>query len=110
MSIGQAYLGISSFFDIWVRVMELRTRRMEVKDSADGGSRRLIKPPPSGCEMRRAADLCRTSAKSPSPLQPPSVSSRCGRVASIDLLGTPTSHRLFPLRMSSDGFQNAASV
>jgi hypothetical protein len=53
MSIGQAYLGISSFFDIWVRVIELRTRRMEVKDSADGGSRRLIKSPPNGwCEPR----------------------------------------------------------
>lgn len=47
MSIEQAYLGISSSFDTWVQGMELRTRRMEVKDSADGGSRRLIVSPPT---------------------------------------------------------------
>jgi ubiquinone/menaquinone biosynthesis C-methylase UbiE len=47
MDIEQSYYSVSRFFDIWVRVMELQTRRMELEDSVHGDSKILIVSPPT---------------------------------------------------------------
>ncbi|MFQ5343570.1 MAG: class I SAM-dependent methyltransferase, partial [Anaerolineae bacterium] len=47
MSIEQSYLALSRFFDAWVRIMEMRTRRMEVEDAGLGNLRTLIISPPT---------------------------------------------------------------
>ena len=47
IKIEQSYLALSRFFDTWVRIMEMPTRRMEVADAGPGGSRALIISPPT---------------------------------------------------------------
>ncbi len=47
MRIEESYLSVSGFFDLWVRLIELRTRKMEVKDSKIQDSRILIISPPT---------------------------------------------------------------
>lgn len=47
MNIEQAYHEVGLFFDGWVRVMELESRKMEVTDSANLGMKRLIISPPT---------------------------------------------------------------
>jgi len=47
MNIERSYLALSRFFDTWVRIMEMRTRRMEVEDARLGESRTLIISPPT---------------------------------------------------------------
>jgi SAM-dependent methyltransferase len=47
MDVEESYFAVSRFFAAWVRVMEYHTRKMEVLDSADLGSRRLIISPPT---------------------------------------------------------------
>jgi SAM-dependent methyltransferase len=45
--IERSYLALSRFFDTWVRIMEMRTRRMEVGDAGLGNLRTLIISPPT---------------------------------------------------------------
>lgn len=47
MHVEQSYYQVSKFFDSWVRLMEIHTRRMEVVDSGDFGSKILIISPPT---------------------------------------------------------------
>ncbi len=47
MGVEESYFAVSCFFATWVRVMEHHTREMEVSDSAQLGSRRLIISPPT---------------------------------------------------------------
>ncbi len=47
MKIEETYLAVSGFFDLWVRIMEIRTRFMEVEDSRLNNSRILIISPPT---------------------------------------------------------------
>ncbi len=47
MKIEEAYLAVSGYFDLWVRIMELQTRMMEVQDSGIKDSRILIISPPT---------------------------------------------------------------
>jgi len=50
--IERSYFAVSRFFDIWVRIMELQTRRMEVQDSVHWGSKILIISPPTDIGIR----------------------------------------------------------
>jgi len=45
--IEESYLAVSGFFDLWVRIMEIRTRIMEVQDSNINNLRILIISPPT---------------------------------------------------------------
>ncbi len=47
MKIEESYLAASGFFDLWVRLMEIRTRIMEVEDSRLNDLRILIISPPT---------------------------------------------------------------
>lgn len=47
MDVEESYFAVSWFFDVWVRIMEHHTRKMEALDSAHLGSRRLIISPPT---------------------------------------------------------------
>jgi SAM-dependent methyltransferase len=47
MKIEESYLAISGFFDLWVRLMEMRTRIMEKRDSGIHDLRILIISPPT---------------------------------------------------------------
>jgi SAM-dependent methyltransferase len=47
MKIEESYLAVSGFFDLWVRLMEIRTRIMEVEDSRLNNLRILIISPPT---------------------------------------------------------------
>lgn len=47
MKIEESYLAVSGFFDLWVRLMEIRTRFMEVADSKLNNLRILIISPPT---------------------------------------------------------------
>jgi len=47
MDVEESYFAVSWFFDVWVRLMEHHTRKMEALDSAHLGSRRLIISPPT---------------------------------------------------------------
>jgi SAM-dependent methyltransferase len=47
MKIEESYLAVSGFFDLWVRLMEIRTRIMEVQDSRINNLRILIISPPT---------------------------------------------------------------
>lgn len=47
MNIEASYIGIASFFDVWVRVMEARTRTMEAHDAQLNDSRILMICPPT---------------------------------------------------------------
>jgi SAM-dependent methyltransferase len=47
MKIEDSYLAVSGFFDLWVRLMEIRTRLMEVQDSRINDLRILIISPPT---------------------------------------------------------------
>jgi len=47
MKIEESYLAVSGFFDLWVRLMEIQTRIMEVKDSRLNNLRILIISPPT---------------------------------------------------------------
>lgn len=47
MKIEESYLALSGFFDLWVRIMEIRTRIMEVQDSRINNLRILIISPPT---------------------------------------------------------------
>lgn len=47
MDIEQSYFSVSRFFDTWVRVMELHTRKMEVEGSKHWGLKILIVSPPT---------------------------------------------------------------
>ena len=47
MDVEESYFAVSRFFAAWVRMMEYHTRKMEVSDSTNLGSRRLIVSPPS---------------------------------------------------------------
>ncbi len=47
MKIEESYLAVSRFFDLWVRLVEMRTRIMEVQDSGIKNSRILIISPPT---------------------------------------------------------------
>ncbi len=47
MKIEESYLAVSGFFDFWVRLMEIRTRIMEAKDSRINHLRIFIISPPS---------------------------------------------------------------
>lgn len=55
MDIEQSYFSVSRFFDAWVRVMELRTRRMEVLDSKHWGAKILIISPPTDTGIKLLA-------------------------------------------------------
>jgi len=55
MSIEHSYFSVSRFFDAWVRVMELHTRRMEVEESRHFGSKVLIISPPTDPGIRLIA-------------------------------------------------------
>lgn len=47
MKIEESYLAVSGFFDLWVRLMEIQTRFMEVADSKLNNLRILIISPPT---------------------------------------------------------------
>lgn len=47
MSVEASYFRVSWFFELWVRLIEYPTRKLEVRQSADLGPRRLIISPPS---------------------------------------------------------------
>ena len=47
MKIEESYLAVSGFFDLWVRLMEHRTRLMEVQDSRINDLKILIISPPT---------------------------------------------------------------
>ena len=47
MKIEESYLAVSGFFDLWVRLIEIRTRIMEVQDSRINNLRILIISPPT---------------------------------------------------------------
>ncbi|RMD92502.1 MAG: class I SAM-dependent methyltransferase [Calditrichaeota bacterium] len=47
MKIEEAYLAISGFFDLWVRIVEMRTRMMQAQDSGIKNSTILIISPPT---------------------------------------------------------------
>jgi SAM-dependent methyltransferase len=47
MKIEESYLAVSGFFDLWVRLIEIRTRIMEVQDSRINNLRKLIISPPT---------------------------------------------------------------
>ena len=47
MKIEESFLAVSGYFDLWVRLMEIRTRLMEVQDSGIDDSRVLIISPPT---------------------------------------------------------------
>jgi len=47
MKIEETYFAVSGFFDLWIRLMEIRTRIMEVEDSRLNNSRILIISPPT---------------------------------------------------------------
>lgn len=47
MDIEKSYFAISWFFNIWVRLVEYQTRKMEVADSAGLGPARLVISPPT---------------------------------------------------------------
>ena len=55
MDTEQSYFSISRFFDTWVRVMELHTRKMEVEDSEHWGSKILVISPPTDPGIRLLA-------------------------------------------------------
>lgn len=60
----QSYFSISRYFDAWVRLVEIRTRRMEVEDSVHlQGTRKLIVSPPTDAGiplLLRSGRACRT--------------------------------------------------
>jgi len=43
----ETYLAVSGFFDLWVSIMEIRSRIMEAEDSSLNNSRILIISPPT---------------------------------------------------------------
>ena len=46
MDVEKSYFSVAPFFDPWVRVMEIHSRRMEEEDSGHWGSKILIVSPP----------------------------------------------------------------
>lgn len=46
-SVADSFVSVSSFFETWVRIMEIHTRRAEVEDLGPVGARALIVSPPT---------------------------------------------------------------
>jgi ubiquinone/menaquinone biosynthesis C-methylase UbiE len=55
MEIEESYLAVSGFFDLWVRLMEIRTRIMELEDSEIKNFKILIISPPTDIGIKMLA-------------------------------------------------------